>query len=566
MTRGPACNVNTLAADAAPVTSGRRSFAMIGPPPRALVKFVGSVLSARMRRRLRDGDRGHAAQQNALKFLLDRLATAEAGRAAGIEAGMSYEAFSARVALRTYESFAPYVERMKAGEPGVLWPGRCAFFAVSAGTTMGPAKFLPVTPEMIGHFRKASLDSLFYYTARVGRTDVLRGRHLFIGGSTALSRIEAGKADSPCAGSLGGIAALNLPRWAVKHFYEPGAGLAEMSDFEEKIRAIAGRTRGCDITMIAGIPWWVLILAKAVRAQVGAGKSAGPPLTTIWPHLECLVHGGVPIGPFAGELHATLGPAVNFHEVYPASEGFIAAQDADPAAGLRLMADAGLYFEFLPMTAFDERNLANLGRKTVPLEGVEIGVNYALLLTTPAGLFRYVPGDIVRFISTDVPRLVYVGRTGLQLSAFGEHVTEKEITDALALICQRHGWNIVDFHVAPVFAGTLTGQMRGCHEWWIELKAPTIETPTANSISPELDLELMRRNDDYAARRKSRSLEAPTIRLVMPGVFEQWLRKNNWWGGQHGIPRCRSDRQVADQLAELSRFYVEAPPPYMVRR
>lgn len=539
---------------------------MMGPMPRGLVRFAAGVLSARTAHRLRGTDPGHAAQRKTLKFLLDRLATTKAGHAAGIEAGLSYESFCARVPLRTYESFAPWLERMKGGEPDVLWPGRCEYFAVSSGTMTGSAKHLPVTGDMLAHFRQASLDSLFYYTARVGRTDVLRGRHLFFGGCTALSRINADNADSPWAGNLCGIAARNLPPSAEKHFYEPGTEIAQMDDLPAKINAIAERTRDRNITMIAGIPPWILILADAVRGRERNARTSSPPLTTIWPHLECLVHGGVPIEPFAGELHAALGPTVNFHEVYPASEGFIAAQDTNKTTGLRLMTDAGLFFEFLPMTAFDERNLANIGRKPVPLEGVETGVDYALLLTTPAGLFRYVLGDIVRFVSTDVPRLVYVGRTGLQLNAFGEHVTEREVTDTLMLICQRHGWSIVNFHVAPVFSSTLTGQMRGCHEWWVELKVPTIETPTANAITPELDLELLRRNDNYSAKRKSHGMEGPTLRLVMPGVFEQWMKKYGRWNDQQRMPICRSDREVADQLADLSRFYVEAQPLYVVRR
>jgi hypothetical protein len=189
-----------------------------------------------------------------------------------------------------------------------------------------------------------------------------------------------------------------------------------------------------------------------------------------------------------------------------------------------------------------------------------------LLLTTPAGLFRYLSGDVVRFVSTDVPRLIYVGRTSLQLTAFGENVVERDLTDTLVAVCQHHGWSIVNFHVSPVFAGMLTGQMRGCHEWWIELKAPTVETPTANVIGPELDTELMRRSEDYAAKRRSHGIDAPAVRLVMPGVFEQWLRKNNRWGGQYKMPRCRSDRQVANQLAELTRFYIETRPTYIARR
>jgi hypothetical protein len=218
------------------------------------------------------------------------------------------------------------------------------------------------------------------------------------------------------------------------------------------------------------------------------------------------------------------------------------------------------------MAFFDEGNLANLGGKVVPLDGVQVGVDYALLLTTPAGLCRYVIGDVVRFLSTDVPRLIYVGRTSLQLSAFGEHVIEKELMDSLLAVCRRHGWTIVSFHVAPVFAGTLTGQMRGGHEWWLELKVPSVETPTANVISPELDAELMQRNDDYKAKRKGHGLEPPAVRLVMPGVFEQWMKKNGRWGGQSKMPRCRSDRLVADQLVELSRFYTEARPAHFVRR
>ena len=535
-------------------------------PPRSLVKLVAGVLSARTSRQLRRADSGQAAQQRTFRLLAARLGATKVWPAAGLYAGIDEKAFRTRVPLRTYEAFAPFIERMKDGEPDVLWPGRCACFAVSSGTTAGPTKFLPITEEMHAHFQQAGRDSLLYYTARVGHTDVLRGRHLFLGGSTALTRIDDAKADSALAGDLSGITAARLPRWARDHFYEPGDEIAQMSDWPAKIEAIAKRTLPRDITLLAGIPSWVLILAEAVRRLAAGGKASTAPLKSVWPHLECFIHGGVPVAPFIAELRTALGSPISFHEVYPASEGFIAAQDADAASGLRLMTDAGLYFEFLPMTVFDEGNLDNLGPRTVPIEGVATGTDYALVLTTPAGLCRYIIGDVVRFISTRPPRLIYVGRTRLQLSAFGEHIIEKELTDTLLVVCQRHGWSIVSFHVAPVFANTLTGQMRGCHEWWIELKVPMIETPTANVIGPELDVELMRRNDDYAAKRKGRGLESPSVRLVMPGVFEQWMKKNGRWGGQNKMPRCRSDRQIADQLAELSRFYIEAPPSYLVRR
>lgn len=534
-------------------------------PPRGLVNFAAGVMSARMVRRLRRPDPGHAAQHRALAALTGRLAATAYGRETGITAGLPYDAFRSRVPLCTYETLSPYIERVKRGEPGVLWPGRCAFFALSSGTTAGGSKYLPVTEDLLRHFRRAGLEALLYYTARAGHTGVFLGRHLFLGGSTRLTRLDGATPAAAYAGDLSGIAALNLPGWAEKHLYEPGAEISQIDDWPAKLQAIAQRTLHRDITMVAGIPSWVLILGAVVRAHAAGEKLAAPHLKALWPNLECLVHGGVPLAPFADELRALLGPGVNFHEVYPASEGFIAAQDADATKGLRLLVNAGLFFEFLPMPAFDEHNLVHLGTRAVPLEAVLPGVDYALVLTTPAGFCRYVIGDVVRFVSTDVPRLIYVGRTRLQLSAFGEHVIEKELTDSLLAVCRRHGWTVVSFHVAPMFANTLTGQTRGRHEWWIELRVPTVETPTANVIGPELDAELKQRNDDYLGKRKGGGLEAPMVRLVMPGVFEQWMKKNGRWGGQNKMPRCRSDRSVADQLAELSRFYVESLPTHFVR-
>jgi hypothetical protein len=170
---------------------------------------------------------------------------------------------------------------------------------------------------------------------------------------------------------------------------------------------------------------------------------------------------------------------------------------------------------------------------------------------------RYVIGDVVRFISTEPPRLIYVGRTKLQLSAFGEHVIEKEVTDALLAVCSRHQWTIVNFHVAPIFANTLTGQTRGRHEWWIELRPGTVATPIGPQIAAEIDAELQKLNDDYAAKRRGGGLDAPVVRLVMPGVFKHWLEFQGKWGGQHKMPRCRSDRVIADGLAQVTNFAVD---------
>jgi hypothetical protein len=527
-------------------------------PPKPLIRAGARLLSSNTARKLHAGGAGAGAQHKAFATLTAAMSRCEAGSADGVEAGQAYARFQARVPLRVYEQFVPWIERMKRGEADILWPGRCAHYAVSSGTTAGRTKYLPVTEAMLEHFRRAGLDSLLYYTARTGRTSVFRGRHLFLGGATTLTPIAEAKPFLAYGGDLSGITALNLPSWVEKHLYEPGAQIAQMDNWPAKLEAIATRTLDRDITMLAGIPSWVLILAETLRAHAQARNPGGARpanLRALWPNLECLIHGGVPIGPYVDELRAALGAEVNFHEVYPASEGFIATQDADAALGLRLMTDVGLFYEFLPMSDFNESRIGELGTKAVPLEGVRAGVDYALLLTTPAGLCRYVIGDVVRFVSTNVPRLVYVGRTKLQLSAFGEHVIEKELTDALSAVCRRRGLSVGNFHVAPVFADTQAGRARGRHEWWLELKSaaePRVgEVIEAKDLAPALDAELMRLNDDYEAKRKGGGLGLPEVRLVAPGTFENWLRAKGKWGGQNKMPRCRSDRQIADEFAAM---------------
>lgn len=526
-------------------------------PTRSLLSVSASFLTARTARKLRDGAGAVPAQDRTLSTLSAKLGQTAYGRIYDISADISYSQFQARVPLQTYGGLSPYLERMRLGEANVLWPGHCNFYATTSGAT-GHVKYLPVTDAMLAHFRKAATDSLLYYTARVGHTGVLRGKHLFLGGSTTLARLEESKDVVAYAGDLSGITALNLPSWVEKHLYEPGHEIAQLADWPVKIDAIANRTWNRDITLLAGMPSGVLMLAEAVRNRAGSGKDRPAHLQAIWPNLECFVHGGVPIGPYVDALRATIGPKVNFHEVYPASEGFIAAQDSESAYGLRLMTDVGLFFEFLPMQHYYEDHLPQLGQHTVPLEGVTAGVDYALVLSTPAGLTRYVMGDVVRFLSTDVHRMVYVGRIGLQLNAFGENVVEKELTEAIVNVCQRHAWTIVNFHVAPLYNESSSGVARGRHEWWVELKPFTAETPTGPVIAAELDVEMKRINATYAAKRTGGGLDSPAVKLVMPGIFEHWLRARDQWGGENKVVRCRSDRAIADELAQVARFSSEA--------
>jgi hypothetical protein len=500
----------------------------------------------------RIGD-GIAVQAKVFGSLCDGFARTRFGKENGIVSSMPYELFRQRVPLRTYEDFHGHIEEMKRGTPDVLWPGVCRFYAVSSGTTAGRTKYIPVSREMLKHFTQTGLDSLLYLSLRAGRPSVFGGRHLFMGGSTELLPLPEPYNRNAYAGDLSGITALNMPKWADSLIYEPGLEIARMSDWPRKIEAIVRRCARQPITLVAGIPTWVLILFEALRRDALDRGLAFETMRSVWPRLECVIHGGVPIGPFRQELQRWVGPDVRFHEVFPASEGFIAAQDDEAEAGLRLLVDAGIFYEFLPMNAFDEGRLAELGTETVPLEDVKPGVKYALVMTTPAGLCRYVIGDVVEFISRKPPRLVYAGRTKLQLSAFGEHVIERELTDTLTTVFERRGWQVQNFHVAPLIESVDAGRRRGRHEWWIEFAGEPPGGLAIAELAAELDAELSRRNEDYEAKRAGLGMEPPVVRVLPAGSFEAWMRSVGKWGGQNKMPRCRSDRQIADALAGLVR-------------
>jgi len=522
--------------------------------PKSFLAFGTGIQTALTAFRLRQKRSGPGAQRSAFEFLRRQLAATSYWRQAGVESGMRYEDFRTRVAPRGHPQLVAAIERMQKGEADVLWPGPCQFFAATSGTSTGQGRLFPVTAALLAHFRRSVRESLFYYTARVGHVGVLGGRHLMLSGSTALTPLPTRPGNEAYSAELGGIIELSLSPSAERHWLEPGPDISRMREGLAKFDATAARTVKQDITLLAGLPNWVLQFAEALREATTPGQDRVPNLQALWPNLECVIHGGIPIAPFQRELRLVLGPKVKFHEVYPACEAFIGAQDAEPAAGIRLMADNGVFFEFLPAAGFDESRLAESGSKAVPLADVKAGVDYVPLLTTPGGLARHLLGDVIRFVSTTPPRFVYRGRTGLNLAAFGEHVVERELSEALLAVCERHEWSLANFHVAPRFDSQLTSQNRGGHEWWIELRPGIRRTPIGPQLGAEIDQELQRINADYASRRQAGTLAAPVVRLVMPGVFEHWLRFRGQWGGQNKSPRCRNDRLVADELGQVTNF------------
>lgn len=522
--------------------------------PRFLVNLWTGLLTARFARGLRVRGRAAAEQRQAFAHLVDRIARTQYGRECGIASNQPYERFRVTVPPRATAFFQPYAERMGGGEIGVLWPGRCRFFVETAGTT-GGSQHLPVTGGMLAHFRAALRATLFLHAARVGHTGVFLGRHVHAGASTALTQL-----DDVYTGSLDAMLALCLTPWAEANLYGPAPTVARLPDGPEKYAAIARTMSGRDVTLIGGSPASVLGTADAVRLAASRGQMRIPALRALWPNLECFIHTGAPLGLFESELRSTFGPEVAFHELYAAAEGIIAAQEGEPQLGLRLLTGTGLFFEFLPRCDYRPDRLSSLGERCRPLWEIEPGVDYVLVITSPAGLARCVPGDVVQFVSVEPPRLRFVSRLALRLDGRGEDVDEAALTAALLAVCADNDWTAVNFHVAPYVSRSPTGIARHCHEWWVELRPGTVKTPTGPLLAGLLDTILITRVPAYSSRRREGALEAPAVRLVMPGLFDHWAKDSSAMNSASKMPRCRPDRLIADQLAEIARFSTTEAP------
>ena len=513
--------------------------------PRPLVDFVAAHRARRLRARLHQQGDGTAQQKAVWRWLMAQHERTEAGREHGFGPRMAYDAFRAKVPVRTGADFRGAVERMAGGAAGVLWPGRCTHFVYTAGTVDGTSAMLPVPPEMARHFRETLAGAWLLQVVRTGRTDIFHGRHLHAGASTALMAAHGAR-----AGYLDGIARACLTDWARENLYAPAPAVAALPEGPEKLAALLETCRNADVRLLAGSP-------AALIALLGALKEQG----LAWPRLECCVQTGALPGIQAQPLAELAGPGVSLHEVYAAAEGIFAAQDGDARTGLRLFTDAGIFHEFLPVRELGG-NPASLGEKCVPLAEVKTDTDYALVVTTPAGLVRCLVGDTVRFTSLHPPRLLVTGRTQFLLNSFGELTTERELTDSLIDVCARNRWEPVNFHVAPYFFRGTVRRNQGCHEWWVELRPGTVRTPTGPLLAAELDAELGRRNRDYTARRANGAIEPPVVRLVMPGVFTQWAELHPAFGGPVKLARCRSDRLMADQLAGIARFHSGTVAPF----
>jgi hypothetical protein len=454
-----------------------------------------------------------AIQAAVLRRLLCRAARTRFGRAHGFGAIRDVAGYQARVPLRRYEDFwrdwwQPAFPRLD----GTTWPGRVPYLALSSGTTSGTTKYIPVTRPMVRANRGAALDVLAWHLRHHPRSRVFGGLAFMLGGSTALDRVAPGVRQ----GDLSGIAAAEVPRLLAPWGFPPRA-LALIADWDRKLDALAERTPAGAVRMLSGTPSWLLVLLQRLAARHGM-----PPL----PGLELLVHGGVAWAPYRGRLAPFLPPGCATREVYPASEGFCAIADRGEGEGLRLLLDRGVFWEFVPVGELDSPNPVRHWAATI-----ENGLDYAVIVTSCAGLWSYVLGDTVRFLDRAPPRLLVTGRTSYSLSAFGEHLSGEEIEQALLGAAQGLRMGIAEYTVGPVFGAT-----RGHHRWLVEPTAAA-DPALAGRLAQALDAALVRANDDYAAHRHGGQMDPPEVALLPPGAFARWMRAEGRLGGQHKVPR-----------------------------
>ncbi len=478
-------------------------------------------------------------QKRELLKLIERAKNTRFGRDHGFKSIRNVSDFQQAVPLRRYE--AHWTEYWKNDYPNlvdVTWPGTNPFFAVTSGTTSGASKNIPVSHEMNHANTRGALDALLHHLVQRPKSRAVDGKNFFLGGSVALRECAPGV----YSGDLSGIAVRQAPRW-YRPFTFPPAKVTAEPDWERKIAKIVDLLPGKDIRILGGTPSWLLHLIERQQSRAGATLTA----SELYPKLELLVHGGVNFKPYRERFEAFLDGGTETREVYPASEGFIAVQDETPEAGLRLMADNGLFFEFVPV---DEMHSANPTRHT--LTDAEPGTNYAIVLSTCAGCWAYVLGDTVRFVSTDPPRILVTGRTSYFMSAFGEHLIGEEIEDAVAMGASTVEAPISDFSVGAVFPKKTNEA--GHHLYIVEFARYPLSENEIARFRKALEDVLCSRNDDYRVERMEYGvIGAPRIYPVPIGTFASWMKSRGKLGGQNKVPRVINDAELFASLEQFAR-------------
>ena len=474
----------------------------------------------------------HEVQEELLFSLMKSAEATQIGKKYDFTSIKNYTTFSERIPIATYEDLEPLIELTRKGEQNVFWPSHIKWFAKSSGTTNAKSKFIPVSAEALENCHyKASKDLLCLYLNNNENSELFVGKSLRLGGSKQLY-----EDNNTFFGDLSAILIDNMPVWA-EFSSTPSSKISLMGDWETKLPAIINETINENVTSLAGVPSWMLVLLQ--KALETTGKSN---LLEVWPNAEVYFHGGVSFEPYK-EQYKKLFPkdSFKFYEIYNASEGFFAIQDQNGSDELLLMLDYGIFYEFIPMDTF-----GTLNQHVIRLNQVELHKNYALVITTNSGLWRYLIGDTIRFTSLNPYRIKVTGRTKHHINVFGEELMVENTDTALAKTCKGFNCEMIDYTVAPIF---MKDNLKGAHEWIIEFKNPPEDIA---KFSQALDENIQALNSDYEAKRyNNMTLNRLVLHVARPHLFYDWLKQQDKLGGQHKVPRLSNERTYLESLLEL---------------
>jgi hypothetical protein len=503
--------------------------------------LINSILTWVMRKRIHQIELfmkyPHDVQDELFKRLIDEAYRTQFGREYGFGDIQNYEQFRERVPIHSYEKIFPYIERLMRGEENVLWPSEIRWFSKSSGTTGHRSKFIPVSREALEecHF-KGGKDLISIYVNNFPDSRLFDGKGLAVGGSHQINEYDS--SESSFYGDVSAVIMQNLPPWA-QFIRTPSLETALMGNWEEKIEKMARETAQVNVTNLAGVPTWtVLLIQKIVELEKKNN------ILEVWPNLEAFFHGAVAFKPYRN-LFESLIPkkSMRYWETYNASEGFFGIQDEKDSEDLLLMLDYGIFYEFIPVEEIEKEY-----PKAIPLHDVELGKNYAMIISTNAGLWRYNIGDTVKFTSIAPYRIRISGRTKHFINAFGEEVIIENAESAITKACELSNAIIDNFTAGPVF---LEKGKRGGHEWIIEFK---VQPSSIDQFQRLLDDELRKINSDYDAKRNhDLALVAPVIHSVPEGTFYNWMKVRGKLGGQNKVPRLFNTREYVDDILKMIR-------------
>jgi len=501
------------------------------------MKLLSPAISSLARQRLWriEGWKAHPvdAQREVLQDLVTSAQYTEFGRKYNFSQLFNVRAFKQAVPIHEYDDLKPYIQRIMDGEQNILWNTPVYWFAKSSGTTSDKSKFIPVTEESLEdcHY-KAAKDVLTLYYQYNPDSDLLTGKGLVIGGSHTINPVN----QEAQYGDLSAVLLQNSPFWA--HWIRtPDLSVALMEEWESKLEVMATNTIKEVVTSISGVPTWTLLLFKRILEITG--KST---ISEVWPTLELYIHGGVSFSPYREQFEKLIGKKIHYLDMYNASEGFFAAQDEPGDEGMLLFCDHGVFMEFMPVDEYGKKN-----PQTIGLNDVEIGKNYALVISTNGGLWRYLVGDTIQFTSLHPFRIIVSGRLKHFINAFGEELIVDNADKAISVACEKTGAVVNDYTAAPVY---FSDASNGAHEWLIEFeKAPEC----IDTFTKELDAALKVANSDYEAKRhKDMALRLPLVKSLPKGVFTAWLKQKGKLGGQHKVPRLSNDRKMVEEILSLN--------------